>query len=106
MERLEREGRVDVHGYYLHQRIVDSSRDEDLSRALAGWSGPTFIAQIENRAKLSPRTVALIAELESRGAKVTSTIVRDEPGWHFTQNPAWECAELVSSTAGWLDALD
>ena len=74
VERLEREGRVDVHGYYLHQRIVDSSRDEDLSKALATWSGPTFIAQIENRAKVAPRTAALIAELESRGARVTSTI--------------------------------
>jgi pimeloyl-ACP methyl ester carboxylesterase len=105
MERLEREGRVDVQGYYLHRRIVDSSRDEDLSQALAAWSGPTFIAQIENRAKLGPRTAALVAELESRGAKVTSAIVRDEPGWHFTQNPAWECPELVLDTCRWLDAL-
>ena len=105
VERLERDGRVDVHGYYLHRRIVDSSRDEDLSRALATWSGPTLIVQIENRARLGPRTAGLVAELESRGAKVTSSIVRDEPGWHFTQNPAWECAPLVRETLRFLDAL-
>jgi len=105
MERLERDGRVDVHGYYLHRRIVDSSRDEDLSQALASWAGPTLVVQIENRAKLSPRTAALVAELESRGANVATSIVRDEPGWHFTQNPAWECAPLVRETCRWLDAL-
>ena len=105
MERLERDGRVDVHGYYLHRRIVESSREEDLSRALAGWSGPTLLVQIENRARLGPRATALAAELESRGARVTTAIVRDEPGWHFTQNPAWECADLVRDTCRWLDAL-
>ena len=105
LERLERDGRVDVHGYYLHRRIVESSRDEDLSWALASWSGATLIAQIENRARLSPRIGALVAELEGRGARVSTSIVRDEPGWHFTQNPAWECAELVGDTVRWLNAL-
>ena len=105
VERLERDGKVDVHGYYLHRRIVDSSRDEDLSQALATWSGPTLVVQIENRARLGPRTAALVAELEAHGARVTSSIVRDEPGWHFTQNPAWECAPLVRETCRWLDAL-
>ena len=104
-ERLDRDGFVDVHGYYLHRRIVDSSREEDLSRALASWTGPTLLVQIENRARLSPLTAALAAELESRGARVTTSMVREEPGWHFTQNPAWECAPLVHETLRWLDAL-
>ena len=103
--RLEREGRIDVHGYYLHRKIVDSSRAEDLSRALDAGSGPTLVVQIENRARVAPRTAALVAELEARGARVASSLVRDEPGWHFTQNPAWECPELVSDTVRWLDAL-
>jgi alpha/beta superfamily hydrolase len=105
VERLERDGSIDVHGYYLHRRIVDSSRDEDLSQALATWSGPTLVVQIENRARLGPRTAALVSDLESRHVKVTSSIIRDEPGWHFTQNPAWECAPLVRETCRWLDAL-
>ena len=105
LERLEREGRLDVHGYYLHRRIVNSSRDQDLSQALAGWHGPTLLVQIENRARLAPRNATLNAALESRGVRVTSAIVRDEPGWHFTQNPAWESRDLVAETASWLDAL-
>jgi pimeloyl-ACP methyl ester carboxylesterase len=105
MERLEHDGKVDVHGYYLHRRIVDSSREEDLSGALASWSGPTLVVQIENRARLSPRTAALVAELQGRGANVATSIVRDEPGWYFIQNPAWECAALSSETCRWLDAL-
>lgn len=106
LERLGREGRLDVHGYYLHQRIVDSCRDVDLRHELAAWSAPTLIAQIENRARLGPRTSALVALLEGNGARVTAAIVRDEPGWHFTQNPAWESAELVLQTCRWVDALD
>jgi pimeloyl-ACP methyl ester carboxylesterase len=105
MERLERDGCVDVHGYYLHRRIVDSSREEDLARGLASWIRPTLLVQIENRARVSPRTAALVADLESRGARVTTSIVREEPGWHFTQNPAWECAPLVHETCRWLDAV-
>jgi len=106
LERLAGEGRLDVHGYYLHRRIVDSSRDEDLAGALASWRGPTLIAQIQNRARLGPRTAELVAMLEGHGAKVTTSVIRDEPGWHFTQNPAWECAELVHETCRWADALD
>ena len=105
MERLERDGHVDVHGYYLHRRIVDSSRDQDLASALASWAGPTLIAQVENRARLGPRVAALVAELESRGARVTTSMVREEPGWFYTQNPSWECAQLVNDTCRWLDAL-
>ena len=106
LERLGREGRLDVHGYYLHRRIVESSRDVDLAGALASWSGPTLLAQIENRARLAPRTAALAAQLEANGARVVTSIVRDEPGWHFTQNPAWECPALVRDTCEWVDALD
>src|SRR5262245_14311406 len=105
LERLERDGRVDVHGYYLHHRIVDTAREQDLAKALAAWSGPTLVVQIENRAKPSPRTAALVAELEGRGAKVSSSMVRDEPGWFYHQNPAWECAPLVRETSRWLDAV-
>ena len=105
LERLERAGRIDVHGYYLHRVIVESSRGEELSQALASWNGPTLIAQLENRGKLAPVTGALVKDLEARGARVATTCLRDEPGWHFTQNPAWESAALVRATAEWLDAV-
>jgi len=106
MERLGRDGTVDVHGYYLHRRIVDSSREQDLGNTLAAWTGRTLIVQIENRARLSPRTAALVADLESRAVKVSSTMVREVPGWTFVQNPAWECGSLVNETSRWLDAVE
>ena len=105
VERLEREGSLDVHGYYLHRRIVDSSREQDLAKTLATWSGPTLVVQVENRARLSPRTAALVADLESRGARVSSTMVREVPGWTYVQNPTWESAPLVLETSRWLDAV-
>jgi len=36
---------------------------------------------------------------------VTTSMVREEPGWFYTQNPSWECAQLVNDTCRWLDAL-
>ena len=90
---------------YLHRRIVDSSREQDLAKTLAAWSAPTLVVQIENRARLGPRTAALVADLESRGARVSATLVREVPGWTYVQNPTWESAPLVDETSRWLDAV-
>ena len=105
LARLERDGRVDVHGYFLHHAVVDSSRDEDLTRVLSAWRGPTLLAQIQNRAKLAAPADAIVESLQAAGVPVTTLLVRDEPGWHFTQNPAWECEPLVRGTTEWLNAL-
>jgi hypothetical protein len=105
LERVEREGRVDVHGYYLHRALLRSALGADLSRALAAWSGPTLLAQVQPRASLAPAHAALAAELERRGAAVEVIQVDEEPGWHFLANPAWEGGGLVERTARWLDAL-
>jgi pimeloyl-ACP methyl ester carboxylesterase len=105
LERLETDGTVDVHGYFLHRTLVHSAATAELSAALATWAGPTLLAQIQNRASLAPAHVALAAAIESRGGKVTTQLVREEPGWHFIQNPAWECPALAQGTVGWLDAL-
>lgn len=104
LERLTREGRVDVHGYYLHRAIADSARDADLGRLLEHWSGPTLIAQIAGRPRLSPPNAALASAMGARGGAVDTLCVTEEPGWHFIQNPAWENEPLVHRTATWLDA--
>jgi len=105
LERLEVEARVDVHGYYLHRALVASLRQADLGALLQGWRGPTLIAQVQARPRLSPANGTLAATLESRGMKVATLLVAEEPGWHFISNPAWESAELVRGTVEWLDAL-
>lgn len=105
LARVEREGQVDVHGYYLHRALVESAREADLGQYLAGWSGPTRLVQVAARPRLAAAHAALAAALESHGARVATACVAVEPGWHFFNNPAWESPELVRGTVEWLDAL-
>lgn len=105
LSRIEREGHVDVHGYYLHRALAESARGLELSRLLDGYRGPVLIAQVQQRAGLAPPHAALAAELTRRGASVVTARVDEEPGWHFISNPAWEGEALVRRTAEWLDAL-
>ena len=105
LERLAREGSLDVHGYYLHRAIAESAREADLPALLEGWSGPTLIAQIAGRPRLSPPNTALAAAIGARGGAVDTLCVPEEPGWHFIQNPAWENEALVRRTAEWLDSI-
>ena len=93
-----------MHGYYLHREVVESAREADLGRMLERWSGPTLIAQIAGRPRLSPANAALAAAIGGRGGTVETLCVAEEPGWHFIQNPAWESAALVERTADWLGA--
>jgi pimeloyl-ACP methyl ester carboxylesterase len=105
LARVEREGRVDIHGYFLHRAVYESSRGADLARLLEGFAGPLFLAQIQGRPRLTPANAALAAALEKRGARVDTMCVAEEPGWHFISNPAWECPALVARMKEWLDAL-
>jgi pimeloyl-ACP methyl ester carboxylesterase len=105
LERVAAEGRTDVHGYYLHRPVVESSRERSLEGALGAWAGPTLVAQIQGRPRLTPANRALEDALRARGAAVTTLCVNEEPGWHFSHNPAWECPALVEGTAAWLRTL-
>lgn len=105
LAEVEREGRVDVHGYYLHRTLAHSVRGLELEPLLQGWGGPTLLVQVQARPGLAPAHAALAAALEQRGASVSTVLVREEPGWLMTSNPAWENLSLVRSTTEWLDAL-
>jgi len=105
LERVSREGSVDVHGYFLHRALVASSADQDLAGLLEGWQGPTLLAQIQARGRLAPDHAALVARLEARGVGVQTVRVGEEPGWHFISNPAWEAPALIEGTREWLRAL-
>lgn len=102
---IEREGRVDVHGYYLHRAIYESARGLELAALLEGWRGPTFLAQVQKRSGREPAHAALAASLESRGAPVTVDQMVEEPGWHFISTFAWQGEDLVRRTAEWIDAV-
>lgn len=105
LDRVAREGAVDVHGYHLHRAVVESTRGADLASRLAGWNGPTLLVQVQARPRLAPAHAALVAELERRGARVATRQIAEEPGWHFISNPAWESDALVDETAEWLRAV-
>jgi pimeloyl-ACP methyl ester carboxylesterase len=105
LEHVEREGRVDVHGYFLHRAIVESSRGEELEKRLGEFARPTLLVQVQARPRLAAGHAALAASLQSRGARVDTMCVKEEPGWHFISNPAWECAPLAGRVTEWLDAL-
>ena len=106
LARIEQDGRVDVHGYYLHRTLVRSTRGESLEQRLAGWTGPTLLAQVGGRIRLSPDNTALAQALRAHDARVTTFQVAEEPGWHFIGNPAWECPPLIAAYEEWLRALD
>jgi pimeloyl-ACP methyl ester carboxylesterase len=105
LARVTSEGRVDVHGYFLHRSLADSARDHPLAGRLEGWTGPTFIAQIQARRKFSAAHTALAEALGARGARVTTFQVGEEPGWHMVSNPAWESTALVRATEEWFRAV-
>jgi alpha/beta superfamily hydrolase len=102
---IARDGRVDVHGYYLHHALVESAREANLSASLADWSGPTLLCQVQVRPRLWAAHAELAQALERRGARVATAQVHGEPGWHFISNPPWLGEDLVRHTAEWLDAL-
>lgn len=105
LARLEREGMVDVHGYYLHRPVVTTASRQDLDAVLAAWSGPTLLAQVQSRRSMAPPLEALAQSLGVRGAAVRVERIAEEPGWHFVSNPAWRSPALIQLTMEWLDAV-
>ncbi|HYM81434.1 MAG TPA: alpha/beta hydrolase [Candidatus Limnocylindria bacterium] len=105
LQAVEREGQVDVHGYYLHRALVQSSRQAELGERLGGWLGPTLIAQVQMRPRLADAHAALATSLAERGAPVRTVLVHEEPGWQLISNPPWLGQDLVRHTVEWLDAV-
>ncbi len=104
LEELDREGRLQVFGSYLYRKFYASGRAAELVKSLAQWDGPTHVAQVQPRLKLSPDNAALVSTLESRGAKVHVTRIGDEPGWQIPSLP-WVSSTLLSEAGAWLNAL-
>jgi hypothetical protein len=103
LETIERKGAVDVLGYELHRTLI-ASADRNLADALAGWTGPTLLVQVDPRRSLARPHADLAQVLGVRGVPIEVREVRSEVGWPFLQNPAWQSDELVSLTADWIHA--
>lgn len=102
---VERDGMVDVHGYYFHRALLQSAKDPSLGSLADGWAGAALLVQVQQRRTLAPGHESFADSLRQRGANVTTAMVAEEPGWHFLHNPAWESAALIRETVEWFDAL-
>lgn len=105
LERVARDGFVDVVGYALHRPLVESAREASLESALAESSAPVRIAQVQTRSRPTPANEQLAASLAARGVDVKSLCIAEEPGYQLMSNPAWTSEALTRATVEWLDAL-
>jgi hypothetical protein len=85
--------------------VFESVRAVKLADQLANWSGPTLLAQLQGRARLTAPNEALLAAIGARGGVTRSFLHREDMAWHYTLNPAWECPPLSIATQEWVDAL-
>lgn len=105
LQTIEREGKIDVHGYYLHAPILSSSREATLEEPLDRCRGPVLLVQIQARPSLTRAHAALAERLVAAGRQITTVVVAEEPGWNFVSNPAWRSAELTRVTTEWFRAV-
>jgi pimeloyl-ACP methyl ester carboxylesterase len=106
IHQLENKRRVEVLGSFIHPAFYKTVRKLWLSNLMASWVGPTLIAQIQPRMRLSPPNRELALELTQRGSRVDTMLVREAPGWQFPMwRQPWISPELLAETGAWLDAL-
>ena len=96
---------VPLVGFDLFPKFYASAVEADLRRALEGWSGPTMVAQIQQRTALSQAHRTLQAALEQQGATVTTVVVDEEPSWTNGFESCWTLENLSHQMADWLDGL-
>jgi pimeloyl-ACP methyl ester carboxylesterase len=105
LDAVAREGRVDVHGYYLYRTLLDSAREAELGCTIGAWGGPALLVQIQARRGLTAPHAEFADRLRAAGAAVTTELLEHEQGWYFLQNPAWESPRLIDLTREWFDAV-
>jgi pimeloyl-ACP methyl ester carboxylesterase len=107
LEQLEHKGQFPVVAGYVYRAFYRSVKEVDLCETL-DWGGQTLIAQVQRRSAPSADNERLQAEIQSRGGKVTSICIREEPPWTMLTvvKPQWISDELLSATKEWLNGLE
>ncbi len=100
VERLRRDGFVDVLGYPIHRRIYDGARPLDIA-AGARVASEALVVSIGKRVRPPAAAVEIARALRERGVACETRDVRAEPGWQFNANPSFVTAELTEATLGW-----
>ena len=107
LNRLEKDGLVDVLGYPITWQLYESLVDKSIPTALGDGSRPVQIVQFGGRRPGRPELVALSEQLDRGGATTSVELVDAEESWWFggTGGTGWTRAaslHLADLTLRWL----
>jgi len=108
LKRLEVDGKLPVVGTYLYSELNRGAHGADLGRSLLSWSRTTLLAQVQRRPTLSPSNQSLRSEIEQRGGKVTTALIKQEPAWSMLPvvRPQWTSDALLTAFKEWLYGME
>ena len=104
MDRLRADGSIDVFGYEVDRRLVQSLEGRDLATELGG-SGPVLIVQLGRGSELHGEARGLADTLGQRGVMVDGEVVTMNEAWWFasaTASPSMTGGVAIELTADWL----
>jgi hypothetical protein len=100
---MQRDGRVDILGYPLYQRLYEDGRGPALHELLASTGPrPALVVQMGQRMTVRPDLARLKQAIEMAGGECDVRIIRDEPAWMFAGHRMKSADKLVKVTADWL----
>lgn len=96
---LAEHGVIDLLGYDVHARFVESFQEVNLTSLLAEHAGPVLIARFREAAKRRDR---LAEELTARGVEVERVSFEVREPWWFDRETNPDSGELIPATTRWL----
>ncbi len=108
VEKLNRDGVVDVLGYPVHSRLYAEASTLAIG-ALPGGAPPArdaLVVSIGKRQKPTARCAEIARRLEETGARAEIRELREETAWQFNSNPSYVSPALTQMTLAWLSGID
>lgn len=109
-EQLRRDGSLDIYGYPIHHRLVESLENVELHAALGTGERSIQLVQVSSGRELRSEYAELSTELAAQGQRVTAELVAGTVGWWFRgagrdrDQPDLLTDATVASTADWMAA--
>jgi hypothetical protein len=102
IDALERTGSIEVLGYPIYRRFLESVRKRRLEDDLGAHKGPVLIMQMTRRRELRGGYADLVSMLERQGCRVEARVFSQEPAWWFVREPMSGLEKLANTTADWI----
>jgi acetyl esterase/lipase len=83
IDRMDREGSVEVAGYPITRRLFRSARSYPLRDVVVAGLGPVMIIEMNGQERLRKETVALAADWRDAGVTVETRLVAHTEAWWF-----------------------